>query len=1218
MMNQDFVHLRVHSEYSLKDSTIRIFDKDRENLISTCQKFHQSAVALTDEVNLFATVAFYKHAITQGVKPIIGAELWVKVDNRLVLMPFYAMNKKGYCQLCHLISTAWINRKDDHALAVVEFAQLAENCDSLMALCGGVEGVLAPLALKNPSVVEAELRRWQAIFKDRFYLEIHRMGIANEESWIQSAVSLSQQHQLPLVATNKACFLSELDFYAHEARVSIYRRTQLGSDDLEGLYSTKQYLRSSVEMATLFADLPVAIENTVLIAKRCNVEGILGEVKMPDFAIEGDDLVGYFQTVAQQGLEERLAFSDIRDEQQRAIYQKRLQTEMQTIEKMQYIGYFLIVADFIQWAKKQAIPVGPGRGSGAGSLVAYALKITDVDPIRFDLIFERFLNIERQSMPDFDIDFCVNGREKVIDYVVQKYGASQVAQIITFGTLSAKAVVRDVARVLGFPYAVGDMVSKLIPNELDITIEKSFELSKEFKLAYSSDEEVREVVDLAMQLEGLVRNVGKHAGGIVIAPSNIQDFCPIYMDSEAGSKVTQFHKDALEDIGLVKFDFLGLKNLTTMDHALKWINAAKTDKQNQPSFSLQDINYTDPNVYKMLSEGSVIGVFQLESSGIRKYTMQLKPTTIDHLTDMLALYRPGPLNSGMVDKYMKHREGKEQEPLKDDSLEPILESTNGVIIYQEQVMKIAQQLAGFTLGNADILRQAMGKKNHEKMAKMKISFLQGAEKNGINAHIANEIFEQMEKFAEYGFNKSHSVAYAIVSFQTAYLKYHYPAAYMAAMMSSDSSSQERLYELKQHCEFLGLSVKVVDINQSQHHFVPINDREIIWSLSALKGVGEGIAESITSERFENGIYEDFFDFCQRVGKRHVLSKGVLEKLIYSGAFDSLHADRDQLLANIERGISYMQEVISSASIGQGDLFSTVSSKECHTPEYLPANTRLSLLTLLSYEKHITGIYLHQSPYHIFYQEVKNYDVISITQFRQIKEQDREANYTRKPTYLVLGEIERLRTSRKMQKGKKTNGTDGSKTKHSAEEEKLRVTMEMRVGDGSNSIECVIRDEKLQNLMYHNKWFTKHLLLVFVGSLKYDEITHSNSLEVSHVLSMAQLRQRLLDKIIFDTTKDNISILQNTLYDLSLLGKEINNSQSQVDDLAIDGSNHSPQSEHISLAKLEMRIKEHKGEMTFISSQVVQLNDDRMASLLAANNLSVSVQRKVHVDAYNDL
>lgn len=1219
-MSADFVHLRVHSEYSLKDSTIRIFDQQKNNLIMACKRDNQQAIALTDEVNLFAMVAFYKHAIMHGIKPIIGAELWVRVGSCIALMPLYAMNKRGYGQLCTLISSAWMQRKGDD-LPMIDVNELAKNCDQLIALCGATEGVLAPLMMKQGrsiKPIERELQRWLELFEGRFYLEIQRIGRDREENWIDCAVSLSERYQVPLVATNKVCFLNELDFRAHEARVCIYRRTQLGNEELEGLYTTKQSLRSSVEMMELFADLPSATKNSVLIAERCNVEGILGEVKMPSFTIQGDDIEVHFRTVVQQGLTQRLAALKIVEQEKIQVYRQRLEVEMATIVQMKYIGYFLIVADFIQWAKKQAIPVGPGRGSGAGSLVAYVLKITDVDPIRFDLIFERFLNIERKSMPDFDIDFCVRGRDRVIDYVVQKYGTSQVAQIITFGSLSAKAVVRDVSRILGLPYAVGDKISKLIPNQLDITIDKAFELSKEFTVAYNTDEEMREVVDLSLQLEGLVRNVGKHAGGIVIAPDDLQNFCPVYVDSDDKSKVTQFHKDALEDIGLVKFDFLGLKNLTAIDYTIQWINHMDGQSEAQANFSVDDIDYNDQAVYQTLSDGQTMGVFQLESGGIRRYTMQLKPTTIDHLTDMLALYRPGPLNSGMVDKYMNHREGKERKALLDASLEPILQSTNGVIIYQEQVMKIAQLLAGFSLGNADVLRQAMGKKNQQKMAQQKINFLKGAQQNGIHPNVASAIFEQMEKFAEYGFNKSHSVAYALLSYQTAYLKYHFKAAYMASVMSLDSGSPERLHELKQHCEDLGLSVKMIDINQSKQYFVPLNEREIRWSLSAIKGVGEVVAELITKERQASGPYKDFFDFCKRVGARSsngkvILSKRVLEMLIYSGAFDSLHDDRIELLANIERGISYIQDVSRNQSIGQGDLFAHVSTVDISTPEYLPASNTVPILELLHFEKQITGIYLRQSPYSIFYQEVKHYDVLSIEQFMQFNQQQGE-QYSREIAYPVLGEIERLRTNRKIQK----IASNKKATVHQGDDkERLMVTMEIRIGDGRRNIECVIRDEQLQDKIYANNWFNKQLLLIFVGTPKYDDITKSNSLEVVNVYSIQQLRNHLLEKIIFSIQKEDLPILANSL---KRLQEHSHTSNGQVQrhngdaciDGSVDGSDDLTGGIVTDAEKgvmLEMTVKEEIGEVVFTTPKIFDVNDNQMVTLLTNQRLPVTMAKK---------
>ncbi len=1220
-MCSDFVHLRVHSEYSLKDSIIRIDSKNRANLITACKDSQQSAVAITDEVNLFSAVTFYKYATKNKIKPIIGAELWVKKDTRLFLMPFLAMNNKGYKQLCTLISSSWINPKINE-LAVIDFSELAGNSSDLIALCGGLGGAISSFALKEEVMLSEEVDSWLSLFEGRFYLEIHRVGIDKEELWIKNAVALSQQYNIPLVATNKACFLEPLDFHAHEARVSINRRTTVGSDELEGLYTNQQYFRSTTEMVELFADLPVALENTVLIAKRCNVEGILGEVKMPDFDIEGDDLLGYFKRVTQEGLEARLKDLKISEPEKIKIYQDRLVQEINVISTMNYIGYFLIVADFIRWAKEQAIPVGPGRGSGAASLVAYSLKITDIDPIEFDLIFERFLNNDRKSMPDFDIDFCVEGRDRVIDYVVDKYGASQVAQIITFGTLSARAVVRDVARVLAMPYSVGDMISKLIPDELEITIEQAFVLSKEFKSAYNTDEEVAEVVDMSIQLEGLVRNVGKHAGGIVIAPSNIEDYCPIYVHPENQSRVTQFHKDALEDIGLVKFDFLGLKNLTTIDYAVKLINsmAQKGGEEGKSStpFSIDNIPYDDPNVYKMFSRGDTMGIFQVESPALTRYIMMLKPTNLIHLTDMLALYRPGPLGAGMVDTYMKHHQGEKREDLPHPDLHSILDSTEGVIIYQEQVMKIAQKLANFSLGQADVLRQAMGKKDQQKMEQLKVTFINNAEKNNINVNVAEHIYSDMSKFAEYGFNKAHSVSYAVVTYQTAYLKYYYPTAYMAALMSLDSGSQERLFDLKKTSERLGVKLSITDINTSEHQFVPVGKNNLCWSLAAIKGVGRLVAEQITLERYENGNYKDFFDFCRRVGKREksgsnkgLLSKRVLEMLIYAGVFDRLHSQRELLLANIERGINYTRQVALDEAMGQGDLFSTVST-DVQTPSYLPTNDKLHILQLLSYEKKIIGIYLDKSPYKIFYKEVKNYGVYSIEDFLKIREGYVQDKSQRK-NYVVLGEIEKFRVKRTMkkdrkQKGKNTQNTNVAKdvadTSTDKNKEKLSSIVEILLGDGKENLECVIYNEELQNDVMEKKWLSKQKLLVFTGIIKYDKVTDSNALEVTNVWSIEEMRNNLLEKIVLRTNRQNVFSLQEKFDAIMAQTKSIEEQEAAEEVSDIFGS-----STKITEVPVEVRINTEQGEVTFGSANSIPFNNLNLSLLLAEDGLGIEMARK---------
>ncbi|MDU1945542.1 MAG: DNA polymerase III subunit alpha, partial [Haemophilus parainfluenzae] len=765
-----FVHLRTHTDFSMIDGIVKV-----KPLVKACAANNMVALALTDFTNFCGVVRFYGETLSSGIKPIIGADVHVKSElcgEELFTLTLLAKNNEGYKNITLLLSKAYQRGYVD--LPYIDQEWLIEHREGVIVLSGGTQGDIAKKLLKeNISEAESAVSFYQEFFPDHFYLSLSRTGRPDEERYIQAALKLAEEHDLPLVATNDVVFLAPDDFEAHEIRVAIHDGYTLDDPKRPKRYTEQQYFRSEEEMCDLFADIPSALENTVLIAQRCNVTLRLGQYFLPQFPTGELSTEDYLVMKAKEGLEERLAFlfpdEKVRAER-RPEYDERLQVELDVINQMGFPGYFLIVMEFIQWSKDNDIPVGPGRGSGAGSLVAYALKITDLDPLEFDLLFERFLNPERVSMPDFDVDFCMDGRDRVIDHVAETYGRGAVSQIITFGTMAAKAVIRDVGRVLGHPYGFVDRISKMIPPDPGMTLAKAFEAEPQLQVAYDSDEEVKALIDMARKLEGVTRNAGKHAGGVVISPSLITDFAPLYCDNEGLHPVTHFDKNDVEYAGLVKFDFLGLRTLTIIKWALDMINA-RLAREGKPPVDIAAIPLDDPESFDLLKRSETTAVFQLESRGMKDLIKRLQPDCFEDIIALVALFRPGPLQSGMVDNFIDRKHGREEVSYPDanyqhESLKPILEPTYGIILYQEQVMQIAQVLAGYTLGGADLLRRAMGKKKPEEMAKQRSVFKEGAEKNGVDGELSMKIFDLVEKFAGYGFNKSHSAAYALVSYQT--------------------------------------------------------------------------------------------------------------------------------------------------------------------------------------------------------------------------------------------------------------------------------------------------------------------------------------------------------------------------------------------------------------------------------------------------------------------
>lgn len=960
-MKDSFVHLHIHSEYSLEDGLIRV-----DGLVDKVVKNGMPAVALTEQGNLFSALKFYRTAQKNGIKPIIGVELRIndgedyKKTNKLVLL---CQNYQGYKNLNSLITRSY-QEGQYQGIAFVQKAWLKDYAEGLVALSGAQQGSIGQALLAgNYDHAKSLLDEWQSVFPDRFYLELQRTNQSGENDYIYSAVELAAELNAPVVATNNARFILREDFEAHEARVCINQGYTLSDPRRPMLYTVEQYLHSAEEMIELFSEIPEAIENTIVIAKRCNLELTLGENYLPDFPVpEGFDQDKWLIHQSKNGLGQRLVIEENQDlDEVQDIYQERLDIELDVITEMGFSGYFLIVADFIQWAKDNSIPVGPGRGSGAGSLVAYALGITELDPLQYDLLFERFLNPERVSLPDFDIDFCMERRDEVIDYVARQYGRDRVSQIITYGTMAAKAVVRDVGRVLGYPYGFVDQIAKLIPFDLNMTLGRALNEEAILKKRYQDEDDVTTLIDLAKKLEGISRNAGRHAGGIVISPEPLTNYMPLYCEQGSSSPVSQFDMGDVEAIGLVKFDFLGLRTLTIIDWAMQDINFIR-DKEGKSPIDINNIPLDDEKTYELIRTNETTAIFQLESDGMKKLIKRLQPDSFDDLIALVALFRPGPLQSGMVDDYIDCKHGKARIRYPHSKLEHILKPTNGVILYQEQVMQIAQVLAGYTLGAADLLRRAMGKKKPEEMAKQRTIFTEGAVKNGVDENIAKGIFDLMEKFAGYGFNKSHSAAYALIAYQTAWLKMHYPAYFMAAVFSSDMDNTDKVVMLRDEIESMHLQLKAPSMNQSHYKFTVENEKMIRFGLGAIKGIGEAAIENIIDERDTNGSFVDLFDFCRRVDLRKV-NRRVLESSIRSSAADELGPSRSQMSASLDKAIKIAEQSIKDNHSGQNDLFGldpVIDDMNKASSAFLEA-VAWSDDERLSGEKETLGFYLEGHP-----------------------------------------------------------------------------------------------------------------------------------------------------------------------------------------------------------------------------------------------------------------
>ena len=1084
-MTPGFIHLRVHSEYSLANGIVRV-----RSLVDACAAAGMPAVAVTDQGNLFAMVKFYKAAMAAGVKPLIGVDLWVHNEadyhqpSRLVLL---CQNHEGYLNLTRLISRSYIEGQE-RGIPTIHKEWLQGASAGLIALSGGKGGEVGQALLAgNRAAAEAALADWMTLFPDRYYLELQRTGRPQDEEYLHAAVSLAAAEGVAVVATNDVHFLQREDFEAHEARVCIHEGRTLGDPRRPRNFSEWQYLRTPQEMAELFADIPEALENSVEIAKRCNLELKLGEAVLPEFPIpKGMTTDDYFRQQARDGLERRLkvlfdpASPDLAEK--RREYDQRLEIELDVITKMGFPGYFLIVADFIQWAKHNDVPVGPGRGSGAGSLVAYALDITDLDPIRYDLLFERFLNPERVSMPDFDVDFCMEGRDRVIDYVVQRYGRERVSQIITYGSMAAKAVVRDVGRVLGHPYGFVDQIAKLIPFELGITLDKALEQEEQLRQRYEKEDEVRDLIDLARKLEGLARNAGKHAGGVVIAPSALTDFTPLFCESGGGT-VTQFDKDDVEAVGLVKFDFLGLRTLTIIDWAVKIINGQRRER-GEELLDITRIPLDDAPSFALLKRCTTTAVFQLESQGMKDLIKRLQPDCFEDIVALVALFRPGPLQSGMVDDFINRKHGRIKVEYPHPALEVILKPTYGVILYQEQVMQIAQELAGYTLGGADLLRRAMGKKKPEEMAKQREIFVGGATARGVAEKTATHIFDLMEKFAGYGFNKSHSAAYALVSYQTAWLKTHYPAAFMAAVLSADMHHTDKVVTFIDEARHMGLKIQPPDVNRCYTTFTVEDDNTICYGLGAVKGVGTAATDSLVAEREENGPYEDLFDFCRRVDQRK-LNRRVLEALIRCGALDHQGPNRASLMASLGAALQLAEQHGRDAAAGQNDLFGNLAVAaavdHASTAARFVTAPEWSDRERLDGEKETLGLYLTGHPIEQYREELANFVKLRIADLKPERDQ----------SVIVAGLVVAVRA------------------RNSRRGDRIAFVV---LDDQSGRIELAVFSEaynKYRNLIVKDK------LLVVEGTVSVDEYSGGFKMSAEQIFDIDQAREQYARRVEID-------------------------------------------------------------------------------------------------------
>jgi DNA polymerase-3 subunit alpha len=1090
-----FVHLRLHTEFSLVDSVVRIDD-----LCQAVARAGMPAVAITDQCNLFGLVKFWRAAQAAGVKPIGGVDVWVAEPGERTepsRLTFLCMNLDGYRNLTRLVSRSYLEGQRK-GLPMIERAWLTSaSVAGLIALSGGADGDVGR-HLGNGRVLEAHraARGWRELFGDRYYLEVSRTGRADADALVEGTLALGAELGLPAVATNDVRFLAAADFEAHEARVCIREGTQLADAARPRRYSPEQYLKTPAEMALLFADHPLLLEQSVEIARRCSLELRLGKSFLPEYPVPpGTTPAGFLRAEAEAGLAARLADQDAGlpklREVERGAYAPRLARELEVVCNMGFEGYFLIVADFIRWARANGVPVGPGRGSGAGSLVAYALGITDLDPLQHDLLFERFLNPERVSMPDFDVDFCTDGRDRVIDYVAERYGRDRVSQIITYGTMAAKAVVRNVGRVLGQGYGWVDRIAKLIPFELEMTLDKALAQEEELRRLYESDEEVKELIDLARALEGLTGNAGMHAGGVVIAPSVLTDFAPLFVEQGSTSVVTQFDKDDVEAAGLVKFDFLGLRTLTVIALAVEIVNEERS-RRGEPLLDMARLPLADPPTFQLLKACRTTGIFQLESRGMKDLIRRLQPDCFEDIVALVALFRPGPLQSGMVDDFIERKHAPKGQKIDylHPALEPVLRPTYGVILYQEQVMQIAQVLAGYTLGGADLLRRAMGKKKAEEMAQQRSIFVSGATQRGVDERLATHIFDLMEKFAGYGFNKSHSAAYAVLTYQTAWLKAHYPAAFLAAVLSSDLDKTEKVVVGIDDAKLMGIEVLPPCVNESGYRFTVAGERRVRYGLGAVKGVGESAVLAIVEARAAGGPFADLADFCRRVDLAR-LNRRCLEALIKAGSFDRIGANRATLMAELPAALQLGDQRTRAETAGQVDLFG-LGGSAAPAPVAARAPGRAEVAALaewpaavrLAGERETLGFFMTGHPLDEYAHDRRYLAPGTIAELTAPRPAGGEGKWTPPRQVTVAGLVLEIR--------KRANRTS------------------MVLDDGTGRLEVSLFDEILQQ---HRELIARDAILVAEGGLKWDEFSEGWRLAPKRLVDIEAARAARVRRLL---------------------------------------------------------------------------------------------------------
>ena len=1075
-----FIHLRCHSEYSISDGIVRI-----PEYVKKAAEIGMPALGLTDLNNLFGAVKFYKAAIASSIKPIFGSEVFLENEvniehpHRIVLL---CQSQKGFTNLSELLSKAYLENQV-RGKPVLKKDWIFESHDGLIMLSGGLKGPIGKLLEQN-KLVEAreELLLWKNFFGDRFYLELQRYGEdlarKKEEQYIEKACFLAIENKIAVVATHPIQFMDIGDFRAHESKTCIADGYMLADQRRPKNFTSDQYFKTPEEMLKLFDDIPSALENSVVIAKRCNFQFNLGEIFLPDFPIPNTiKIEDYLLLEAKKGLDQRLENLYINEKERESHipkYLDRLNFEVKVINEMGYAGYFLIVADFINWAKSNGIPVGPGRGSGAGSVVAFSLGITDLDPLAYNLLFERFLNPDRISMPDFDIDFCQEGRDKVIDYVKKKYGSDAVSQIATFGTMAAKAVLRDVGRVLDLPYNFVDTIAKLVPLELGITLKDAMNKEPQIKARIKNEEEVRELFDLALKLEGLVRNVSMHAGGVLIAPSKISSFSPIYCQPDAEGIVSQFDKDDVESVGLVKFDFLGLRTLTIVDMALDNANQIRSAKGDEP-LKLDSLPINDKPTFDLLKKSNTTAVFQLESRGMKDMLRQAKPDCFEDIIALVALYRPGPMD--LIPDFCKRKHGQQQVKYPHPATESILKETYGIAVYQEQVMQIAQVVAGYSLGGADLLRRAMGKKKIEEMDAQRATFVEGAQRHELNQKQASELFDLLEKFAGYGFNKSHAAAYAMIAYQTGFLKAHYPSAFIAASMSADMNNTDNIHLLFDDCALNKISLLPPDINSSSYKFIPVDQESILYGLGAIKGTGLSAIEIILEERDKNGPFISLFDFAARLDLRKVNRKA-FESLIRAGAFDKINSNRAALLASVNLAITKAEQ--SHAHEGQNNLFEEFESSDVPLVKIESWEERRKLVE----EKIALGFYFSNHPFRFYEKMVREFIPNKLSELKP-----------RDATYLIAGIISLIR---------------------------MRVTSRGKIAivtldDGVGRIDVIIGNKILTEVYDLIK---EDNLLVVEGKVSHDDFTGGNrvsAVKVYDLLTIQSSKATLLSIAINKST-----------------------------------------------------------------------------------------------------